>query len=108
MTVLSERPSPRATRDGDAARDIGRLAVSCVDGPGIVARITTFLHRRGANIVQSDQFSTGSTGGRFFLRTEFHLPGLAEELADLERDFGTEVASVLNARFGLRDASVPT
>ena len=108
MTDVIERPVPRAARGDDLARDIGRLTVSCVDGPGIVARITAFLHRHGANIVQSDQYSTGPTGGRFFLRIEFHLPGLREELAGLESDFAGGVAEVLGARFQFRDASVPT
>jgi formyltetrahydrofolate deformylase len=108
MASVIERPAPGVVRGDDLARDIGRLTVSCVDGPGIVARITALLHRHGANIVQSDQYSTGPTGGRFFLRIEFHLPGLREELAGLESDFAGEVAEVLGARFQFRDASVPT
>ncbi|GAA0927496.1 formyltetrahydrofolate deformylase [Pseudonocardia zijingensis] len=85
--------------------DIGRLVVSCTDGPGIVARVSAFLHGRGANIVQSDQFSTGPVGGRFFLRTEFHLPGLAKALPDLERDFASQVARTVGGTFQLRDAA---
>ncbi|WP_445181910.1 formyltetrahydrofolate deformylase [Pseudonocardia sp. Cha107L01] len=100
-------PKPGGTRAAEPDADIGRLVVSCVDGPGIVAQVTTFLHRRGANIVQSDQYSTGPVGGRFFLRTEFHLPGLAEELPGLERAFSEEVAGPLNAEFRLRDAARP-
>jgi formyltetrahydrofolate deformylase len=81
--------------------------MSCVDGPGIVALVASFLHGRGANIIQSDQYSTGPTGGRFFLRTEFHLPGLRHELSRLERDFGASVARTLRATFRIRDASLP-
>jgi formyltetrahydrofolate deformylase len=81
--------------------------MSCVDGPGIIARVASFLHRRGANIVQSDQYSTGPTGGRFFLRTEFHMPGLRDELADLEHSFAAEVAGRLGAQFRLRDTTLP-
>ena len=69
--------------------------MSCVDGPGIIARVTAFLHRRGANIVQSDQYSTGPTGGRFFLRTEFHLPGLRGELGSLDDEEATMDTLVL-------------
>jgi formyltetrahydrofolate deformylase len=108
--VLGGLPAARPARPGpdDSAGDIGRLVVSCVDGPGIVARVSGFLHRRGANIVQSDQYSTGPVGGKFFLRTEFHLPGLAEQLADLEDAFAQEVAGPLNAEFRIRDAARPT
>jgi len=108
MTTVTERVAPGLVDGTDVATDIGRLVVSCMDGPGIVARISGFLHARGVNIVQSDQYSTGPTGGRFFLRTEFHLPGLAECLPDLERDFAAEVANPLCARFRLRDSSIPT
>jgi len=70
------------------ARDAGRLLLSCPDRHGIVAAVSTFLADAGANIVTSDQFSTDPEGGAFFLRIEFHLPGLTERRADLERDFG--------------------
>ncbi len=49
----------------------------------------------------------GLPGGRFFLRTEFHLPCLQGQLAPLKRDFDTAVASALGATFRLCDASVP-
>jgi formyltetrahydrofolate deformylase len=87
---------------------LGRLVVSCPDGPGIVARITSFLFERGANIVHSDQDSTGASGGVFFLRTVFHLPDLAAQLPMLERDFGVQVAAPLGATYRFRDESVPT
>ncbi|WP_063043371.1 formyltetrahydrofolate deformylase [Nocardia pseudovaccinii] len=108
MTLTVERPNsaPRGGQELDA--DVGRLVVSCVDGPGIVSRISTFLHRHGANIVQSDQYSTGAVGGRFFQRIEFHLPGLATRLAKLERDFASEVAHDLGADFRLREAAAAT
>ncbi|MEV0756458.1 formyltetrahydrofolate deformylase [Streptosporangium sp. NPDC050280] len=88
--------------------DVGRLVVSCTDRPGIVACVSSFLYRRGANIVQSDQDSTGPAGGRFFLRIVFHLPGLDKELPRLEREFRQEVAARLDADFRFRAASVPT
>ncbi|MFC5995741.1 formyltetrahydrofolate deformylase [Pseudonocardia hispaniensis] len=87
--------------------DIGRLLVSCADGPGIVASITAFLHARGANIIQSDQYSTDPVGGRFFMRVVFHLPGLAERLGALECEFGGEVAERLGLNFQLRSAAAP-
>jgi formyltetrahydrofolate deformylase len=42
-----------------------RLRVVCPDRPGIVAAVSGFLFRRGANIVHADQHSTQE---RFFLR----------------------------------------
>jgi len=113
MTALDEHVAPAIACSAEAqaatgpSPDIGRLTMSCVDGPGIIALVASFLHRRGANIIQSDQYSTGPTGGRFFLRTEFHLPGLEDELGSLKRDFGAQVASLLGATFRLCDASVP-
>ncbi|KMK77796.1 formyltetrahydrofolate deformylase [Alkalihalobacillus pseudalcaliphilus] len=50
-----------------------RLLVSCLDRPGIVSVLSTFLFKRGANIVQSDQYSTDPAGGMFFMRIEFDL-----------------------------------
>jgi len=86
--------------------DIGRLTMSCVDGPGIIALVASFLHGRGANIVQSDQYSTDPTGGRFYLRTEFHLPGLRSALPALERDFAAQVGAPIGADFRFADTAV--
>src|SRR5690606_36481780 len=64
-----------------------RLLVSCPDRPGIVAAISRFLFEAGANIVQSDQYSTDPQGGRFFIRMEFALPGLTDRLPGLRHEF---------------------
>jgi formyltetrahydrofolate deformylase len=37
--------------------------VRCSDRPGIVAAVSGFLHAQGANIHQSDQYSTDPEGG---------------------------------------------
>ncbi|GAA1294501.1 formyltetrahydrofolate deformylase [Pseudonocardia aurantiaca] len=108
MTTTVERPRPAGRPEPAAGHDIGRLVVSCTDGPGVVARISAFLHRHGANIVQSDQFSTGPVGGGFFLRTEFHLPGLSNALPELEHAFADQVAPAIGGTFHLRDASSTT
>ncbi len=57
---------------------IGRLVIACPDRHGIVAAVSSCLTEAGANIVQSDQYSTDPEGGRFFMRVEFELsdPGL--------------------------------
>ncbi|TSB48104.1 formyltetrahydrofolate deformylase [Alkalicoccobacillus porphyridii] len=49
----------------------GRLLVACSDQPGIVASISSYLQQQGANIVQSDQYTTDPEGGMFFMRIEF-------------------------------------
>jgi formyltetrahydrofolate deformylase len=67
--------------------DTARLLVSCPDRHGIVAAISGHLAEAGANIVTSDQYSTDPEGGRFFLRTEFHLEGLLERRDELEASF---------------------
>jgi formyltetrahydrofolate deformylase len=71
--------------------DTARLLVSCPDRHGIVAAISGHLAQAGANIVTSDQYSTDPEGGRFFLRTEFHLEALTERRGELEASFA-EVA----------------
>jgi len=69
-------------------KDRIRLLISCPDQSGIVASVTKFLHEHGANIIQSDQYSTDpENGGMFFMRIEFVLPNLAERMQALEEDF---------------------
>jgi formyltetrahydrofolate deformylase len=82
---------------GRGPSDVGRLLVACPDRPGIVAAVTSFLAGLGANIVESQQYSTDPSGGLFFLRLEFVLAGLPDRLPAIERDFA-DVA----ARFQLR------
>jgi formyltetrahydrofolate deformylase len=89
MTTMPTLEELGAQRD---VTDIGRLLVTCNDRPGIVAAIARFLHAQGANIAQSDQYSTDPAGGRFFLRMEFHLPGLQHINGGLEREFDAQVA----------------
>jgi formyltetrahydrofolate deformylase len=66
-----------------------RLLMSCPDGPGIVAAVSSFLFERGANIIASDQFSTHPERGTFFMRTAFYLPELEREQAAFESAFAT-------------------
>jgi formyltetrahydrofolate deformylase len=48
-----------------------------------------------------------ASGGRFFQRLVFHLPGLTEALPELERAFAEEIAGRFDITFRLRDVSVP-
>jgi formyltetrahydrofolate deformylase len=74
-------------------KGVGRLLVSCVDRPGIVAALSRFVADRGANIIESDQHTTDPEGGSFFMRTEFHLEGLEDQAEEFERAFAAEVAA---------------
>ena len=87
-------------RDG-----VGRLLVSCVDRPGIVAALTRFLAERGANILQSDQHTTDPEGGQFFMRTEFKLDGLEDQADAFEAAFAAEVAEPFGMDWQMRYAS---
>ncbi|MGC5328109.1 formyltetrahydrofolate deformylase [Brevibacillus sp. SYSU BS000544] len=68
-------------------KDRARMLVACPDQPGIVAAITRFLYEHGANIAQSDQYSTDPEGGRFFMRIEFDIPDLANCCGSLREKF---------------------
>ncbi len=68
------------------------LLVQCPDRPGIVAAISSFLFRHGANITDFDQHSTDDDGGVYFTRLEFQTGNLDLPLEDLERAFSLDVA----------------
>jgi formyltetrahydrofolate deformylase len=84
--------------------ETGRLLVRCDDRPGIVAAVSGFLHAQGANIHQSDQYSTDPEGGTFFLRMVFHLSGASEGLGE---SFQSEVAEPFGMTWSLHDAARP-
>ncbi|MEV8569747.1 formyltetrahydrofolate deformylase [Streptomyces sp. NPDC051322] len=70
-----------------------RLVASCPDQPGIVSAVSRFLHDAGANIIQSDQYSSDPFGGTFYLRMEFAgndevIEGLAERFGVVAERFG--------------------
>jgi len=52
------------------------LTLACDDRPGIVARVSTLLFERGANILDAQQYDDEETG-RFFMRVVFD-PGDAD------------------------------
>lgn len=62
------------------------LVVQGQDRPGIVAAVSSTLARHGANIVSLDQYTDDPSGGQFFQRTVFDLPGLVAAAASLEAD----------------------
>lgn len=68
-------------------KDVARMLIACPDQPGIVAAVSRFLHEKGANILQSDQFSQDPEGGMFFMRIEFYLENLENKLDQLRDAF---------------------
>ncbi|MCV7256350.1 formyltetrahydrofolate deformylase [Mycolicibacterium fluoranthenivorans] len=99
----SVQPSSRG-----AARhaDIGRLVLTCPDRAGIVAAVSTFLTRAGANIISLDQHSTQPEGGTFLQRTVFHLPGLTAASPELDREFA-ELAARFDIDYRFTEAAKP-
>ncbi len=103
---LSRRPgTPRAKRHtGDKDTGIRRLLITCPDRPGIVAAVSNFLAARGANITESQQYSTDPFGGTFFLRLEFHTGERTDRSGDLAARFA-ELAAGTSMRWTMTKAS---
>jgi formyltetrahydrofolate deformylase len=85
--------------------DTGRLLVQCEDRPGIVAAVSRFLYLHGANIAQSDQYSTDPEQGTFFLRMVFHMRGLADVGDELRLAFTEQVAHPFGMSWSLQDVA---
>jgi formyltetrahydrofolate deformylase len=75
------------------------LLVQCPDRPGLVAAISSFLFRHGANILDFDQHT--SEAGVYFTRLEFQTEGLDLPLEDLEKAFEFDVARPCQMRWQL-------
>lgn len=71
---------------------LARLLITCPDGPGIIAKVTTFLKNQGANITDLDQHSTDPENGTFFMRLEFQTAHITISNEQLESAFAKEVA----------------
>src|SRR5699024_3807704 len=65
----------------------GRLLINCSDQPGIIAAVSSHLRKHGANIIESNQYSTNPEGGQFFLRIEFHCPDLPNKCDLIRTEF---------------------
>jgi formyltetrahydrofolate deformylase len=68
------------------------LLVQCPDRPGIVAAISSFLFRHGANITDFDQHTSEEGAGVYFTRLEFQTDQLDLSLEELESAFALDVA----------------
>lgn len=62
------------------------LTLSCLDRPGIVAAISSYIAQCGGNILEAQQFDDAETG-RFFMRVEFALQG-SVRYEYVHREFG--------------------
>lgn len=89
-------------RDGN--EDKGRLLVSCPDQPGIVSAVSAFLLEHGANIIESNQYTTDPEGGRFFLRIDFDCEGIQEKKEKLQDAFSS-IADTFDMTWSLTMAS---
>ncbi|WP_430413690.1 formyltetrahydrofolate deformylase [Lederbergia citrea] len=81
--------------------DKARLLIKCPDQPGIVAAVSSFLVENGANIIESSQYSADPEGGNFFIRMEFHCPGLNLKREELEQSF-VEISSKFDMTYEFR------
>lgn len=68
------------------------LLVRCADKPGIIAAISSFLFRHGANIIDFEQHSTDDDGGVYFTRLEFQTGRIDLSLEELQAAFALDVA----------------
>ena len=68
------------------------LLVQCPDRPGIVAAISSFLFRHGANITDFDQHTSEDDAGIYFTRLEFQIGRIDLPLRELEAAFALDVA----------------
>lgn len=85
-------PTANKKVSGAAVSGTARLLITCPDRSGIVAAVTSFLYRHGANITCLDQHSSDPEGGELFMRLEFQISHLDMLTDELEREFGAEVA----------------
>ncbi|MGH3522322.1 MAG: ACT domain-containing protein, partial [Mycobacterium sp.] len=114
MTARSAAPGPAQQPDyppepggQPPPADIGRLLLRCPDRPGIIAAVSAFLSKAGANIISLDQHSTAPEGGTFVQRAIFHLPGLTAAIDELKHDFGTTLAEQFHIDYRFTEAAKP-
>ncbi len=68
------------------------LLVQCPDRPGIIAAISSFLFRHGANITDFDQHTSHDEPAVYFTHLEFQTERIDLPLEDLEKAFEFDVA----------------
>src|SRR5208282_6701766 len=68
------------------------LLISCIDRPGIIARVAGHLFTLGCNIITSDQYSDDEDG-HFFWR--IHFESLRVPIAELSKELDASMPSIL-------------
>ena len=86
-------------------KDTAILLIKCPDRPGIVAAISSFLYRHGANIVDLDQHSTDDDPGVYFMRLELQTARLDMTLDALRPALLDEVARPFGMEWSLERGS---
>jgi formyltetrahydrofolate deformylase len=83
------------------------LLVQCADRPGLIAAISSFLFRHGANIIDFDQHTSSEEGGVYFTRLEFQTGKVDLPLDDLRKAFELDVARPNGMSWRMTDATRP-
>ena len=81
------------------------LLISCIDRPGIIARVASHLFTLGCNIITSDQYSDDEDG-HFFWR--IHFESIRQPIGELSKDLDASMPSLLpweRLRWQLCDAA---
>lgn len=79
-------------RNDKQLQNRARILVKCPDKPGIVAVLSSFLHKHNANIIESSQYSSDPEHGTFFIRIEYHCENLVSKRDEMEQDFASIAA----------------
>ena len=87
MTTENQQPVVKVYDEAERLQNQARLLVKCPDKPGIVAVLSTFLHKHNANIIESSQYSSDPENGTFFIRQAFHCDNLMTKRAEMEKEF---------------------
>lgn len=86
------------------ATDTAILLVHCADRQGLVAAVTSAIHRWRGNIIDLDQH-VDAERGVFFMRVEWDLSGFGLALEDFGREFARETAGPFGMRWQLHRTS---
>ena len=68
------------------------LLISCIDRPGIIARVAGHLFDLGCNIITSDQYSD-EEDGHFFWR--IHFESLRQPIGELSKELDASMPSLM-------------
>ena len=77
------------------------LSLSCVNRPGIVAAVSTYLFEHGGDIREAQQFDDSQTG-KFFARIAFDIGAGGQDMASLQSGLGA-IAEPFKMNWTLHD-----